>query len=253
MRVSPTRFLCALGVVVVIVGAAIAISLRATAQTRAAANAAQAQDAQLRAAQLRRDALERVQPATATLEQLERDVSALTVAQAELVTARAEFQRASLAAMRRGPPVVAVARPAPGRADPAAVLQSVIRAVADGEAGELVALIDFDEAARAEANALLAELPADVRAEYVSVEHLVASVMGAKTDARLSDVRVDAITPLSGDESLVRTTLVRDNGTLRPATFRLRRNADGWRLRVPVRVIEGYRALVTGVVRSPAG
>ncbi len=37
-------------------------------------------------------------------------------------------------------------------------------------------------------------------------------------------------------------------GISRSPTFQMHRAADGWRLRVPARVIEGYRTLVTGVV-----
>jgi len=253
MHVAPTKFLCGLGALIVALGAAIGLVLRATAELRAEVNAARAQRAELRDAQGRRDALECAQSAPATVAQVERDVAALASARAELATARGEFQRVSLAAMRRESPVDPPARPAPSRADPAALLQSVVRAVADGEAEELAALIDLDEAARAEAEALLAELPGDVRAEYASVEHLVASVMVAKTDGHLADARVDAIMPLNSDESTARTTLVRAGGGTRTATFRLRQTTDGWRLRVPLRVIEGYRALVTGVVRRPAG
>ena len=131
-------------------------------------------------------------------------------------------------------------------------MQSVIQAVQDGNTDELAELLDFDGPARDEAEAFLASLPADLQEDYRSPERLVAHVMAAKTHANYAATKVVADTALGADDHTLRLALYRADGQFRTATFQLHRASDDWRLRVPTRVIEGYRALVTGYIPSAA-
>ena len=160
---------------------------------------------------------------------------------------RREFQRVSLEAMRRARAEAVPPRPPPNRHSPQTTVECVIRAVADGEADELAALIDFDVAARTEAENFLASLPPDLRTQYRSPEQLVAQIMAAKTGT-LASTSGDPPVFRGSDEASMRLNLQYSSGQTRTSTLQFHRDVAGWKLRIPAQVIEGYRARVTGVV-----
>ncbi len=253
MPLSPGKFLGVFGALTAATIAAVLVSAHATAELREQAAAGAARERALVDLRNHRDALAAQQPGTDALEQAHEDALAVPGEEAALAALRAEHQRTALNAMRRTGADSADARPLPNRVSPEATLQSVIQSVTDGEADELAGVIDFDAAAQAEADAFFASLPEDVRTQFDSSARLVAHVMTAKTPRDIASTRVTKLDEAAADRATLHVQLTRTNGTDRSATFVFHRTADGWRLRVPAKVIEGYRALVTDFVPATVG
>jgi hypothetical protein len=249
MRVSPGRFLGAFGAVLSGFVLATAFLARTNAVLRSQIQTTPTGE-QARVLQERRERWDRLtaqRPDAAEQLSLERDRQALEVESATLEQARTDFQRASLATMRRAPPELVPARPQPSRISPETTVQSMIRALADGEAGEIAGLLYFDPPARTEAENFFASLPPDLRTEYGSPEQLVAHVMVAKTSV-VTSTSSEPTLFLGSDDASMRLNIQYASGQARISTLRFHRDAEGWKLQVPAKVIEGYRARVTGVI-----
>ncbi len=247
MRIPPIRFLWVLGGFIAFSVAVVLWSGSSTDNLRREADEARVRARALQDLGDRRDALAAQQPTTSQLEQIQREALALEAEQATLDGMRADLQRSTLEAMNRAAAPAAPTREPPSRLTPETTIQSVIRAIAGGEAAELADLISFDPEAQDEADGFFASLPEDLQTQFGSPQALVAHIMAAKTRVIDSMPAVDALARNGPDHASLRVRWSRDNGAPRTANFELERAGDGWALRVPAKVIEGYRALVTGV------
>lgn len=247
MRVSPGRFIGWFGIVVVAMAIVVTRSVRATGQLRDEAARVEVQFRDLTTLREERARLIAQQPSPDARENLAREQATLAKARAALQEQRTEFQRAALATMQRTKAEAQPAREPPSRVSPQATIHSTIAAVNHGEAEDLAELIDFDPAARAEAENFFASLPPDLRAQFGSPAQLVAHVMAAKTSTFLGASGESPVF-LGPDDATMRMTLQFPWNITRTATLQFHRDDAGWKLRVPATVIEGYRARVTGVV-----
>lgn len=133
-----------------------------------------------------------------------------------------------------------------GSATPAAAVETALWAAAGGDVDRLAHMLVFAPGAREKAQALLAELPGAMRADFDSPEKLVAS-LGAKdvplTSARLIDPKMQ-----DGNETRIVAQLSGSKAGENPRTVLLSlREADGsWKLVVPTKAIEKYRAMLKG-------
>lgn len=248
MKLAPARFGFACGGLVLVAAAVVMFLHLETAQLRLEAAHT---NAQLRLAQdlsQERAALAQQAPAATQVEALRHELASLPTERAALEDLRADVQRATLAAMQRPAVAVEAARPLPDQLTPEATIQAVIRAVRDGEVAELATLLEFDDAANDEAGMFFASLPEDLRAGLGSPRLLVAQVMTAKTGMDYASTTVDPPAFSGPEDASVRLRMLRRDGASRQATLHLHRSPQGWSLRVPAKVIEGYRALVTGDV-----
>lgn len=247
MRLSPARFLGLLGALVVAVATFVALSVRSTVHLRDQAAQVDAQARALLMLREERATLVAQQPSPEAVEKRERIQAALATERAALQEQSAEFQRASLAAMRRTKAASEPSRSPPSRVSPQAAINSTILALNYGEPEELAGLIDFDPVARAEAENFFASLPPDLRTQFRSPEQLVAHVMTAKTSTVLG-ASGDPPVFYGPDDASLRLNLQFPHDISRTATLQFHRDGEGWRLRVPAKVIEGYRARVMGSV-----
>jgi lambda repressor-like predicted transcriptional regulator len=131
-----------------------------------------------------------------------------------------------------------------GQATPVDTLHSVIWASLNGEVEALMPMLAFDPESRAEAEALRVGLPEAVRAQYPTVEKLIATMISGRLSTGLYLAEDVGQTNESPDLTSVNFHVQRalDKGRqLRDVTFRFQRNGSGWRLLVPKSAVAEYR------------
>jgi len=126
-----------------------------------------------------------------------------------------------------------------GAASPAAAFETALWASAGGDIDALAGLLALDPAARAEAAALFAQLPANLRSEFVSPERLVA-VLTAK-DVPLGSATILGQYP-SPTDTKVSAQIFDAEGNQKISLFSLRLEGDRWQLVVPGNAVKRYAA-----------
>ena len=111
----------------------------------------------------------------------------------------------------------------------------------------LMPMLAFDPESRATAEALRAWLPEETRAQYPTVEKLIATMISGRMSADLSRAQLIEQTNETPDLVSARFQLQRtiaDTKEQRTASFRFRRTGSAWALLVPKSVVAEYwRAL----------
>lgn len=144
-----------------------------------------------------------------------------------------------------------------GRATPAATLETALWAAVGGDVDMLASTLVLSAEARRRAEAVLAGLSPEMRAQYPTPEKF-AALFTAR------DVPMDSsmtLTPMRGDNESEATLQVRLTGSRTVAgktalvesksTFlSLRRFEDGWKLQVPEAAIEKYAAALSAPVAA---
>lgn len=135
-----------------------------------------------------------------------------------------------------------------GQATPAAALETVLWASAVGDIDALVKLLAFEPEARAQAEALFAQLPDAVRKEFVSPERLIACLTAKDVPLGSASILNQYPTPT---ETKVAAQIFDAGGMQKIALFSLRPEGNDWRLVVPGNAINRYRAwLLPGSVKT---
>jgi len=134
-----------------------------------------------------------------------------------------------------------------GQATPSDTLHSVICTAVNGDIDTLMPMLVFDPESRATAEALRAWLPEETRAQYPTVEKLIATMISGRMSADLSRAQLIEQTNETPDLVSARFQLQRtiaDTKEQRTASFRFRRTGSAWALLVPKSVVAEYwRAL----------
>ena len=136
-----------------------------------------------------------------------------------------------------------------GRATPAAAFQTAWWAAAKGDTETLAAMLEIGSAARAKAEALLAELPEDFRSQYGTPEKLIALLLAK--DVPLGGMHVDLETGGNPDYSTLYVRLQDTVGNTKQIGLAMHRQTDGWNLVVPESAVEKYAAELTGTTKDP--
>jgi hypothetical protein len=132
-----------------------------------------------------------------------------------------------------------------GQATPAAAINSVLWAAVNGEVKRLASLITLDAQARGIAQELFSNLPAETRAEYESVDVVIATMISGRMPPHYRNaVVVEQKEEVNGT---VDVSFNLQGGPPRDATFTFKRDgAGGWRLLVPASVVAGFQKSLTG-------
>lgn len=149
-----------------------------------------------------------------------------------------------------------------GAKTPRAALETTLWAAAGGDISAFSAMLEFDEAALAKANDLLAKFPNGSRQNFQNAEALIASITLGRIplgEAQISwfhaidDDHASAALLLSGaenppaaarppssanDDAANPPPTGRENPNTRLATLSLHRSASGWRLVVPAAAVD---------------
>jgi hypothetical protein len=196
------------------------------------------QIAQLRAENAK---LVAAQPPVAELERLQADRTAVVQLRAEIEKLKAgvdERERAlnSPAAIAKPtaestalPMVPANSWKNAGRATPSAAVETVMWAASHGEVDLLASMLSFEPEIRRSVDNFFAAIPESMRAQYGTVERLVAQSMAK--DVPLA-MRVDTEKLGGSDRAEVVVRLQNKDGATQ-APLALRRGDEGWRLAVP--------------------
>ena len=131
-----------------------------------------------------------------------------------------------------------------GLASPADTVHSVIWAAINGEVETLMPMLAFDPESRTTAEALLGSLPEATRAQYPTVEKLIATMMSGRmatdfTEAQAIEQKNETADLISAKFQLKRWT--GSGGAPREVTFRFQRTGNDWRLLVPKSVVDDYQ------------
>jgi hypothetical protein len=132
-----------------------------------------------------------------------------------------------------------------GRANPKAVIESVLWAASRSDVERLSGLLGFAPEVRAKMEAMFSQLPAASREEYGSPEKVVATLLAANfpKDASSMTLLEDH---LWGEDAAVSVTVGHSEGNPRTNLYRFHRADDGWQLMVPASVASGYARILTG-------
>ncbi len=109
-------------------------------------------------------------------------------------------------------------------------------AAAGGDLEQLKSTLDFDDASRARAEAILARLPEAARRQYATPSDLLALMVAGSVP--LESAQVVARQMLSEDEATEYVRLKSPDGTTRQVGLTLQRSLEGWKLRVPPDVVD---------------
>lgn len=135
-----------------------------------------------------------------------------------------------------------------GFATPENALETVLWSAAGGELDGLKAALQFDAASRAEAEAVLAGLPAATRANYQTPEGLVTLFIAG--DAPLGSLTVLSRQDTGPTTALAYAALTDSGGAIRQVCLSFVRDGDRWRLVVPANAVS---KVAQRVLASPAG
>jgi hypothetical protein len=122
-----------------------------------------------------------------------------------------------------------------GFATPENTLETVLWAAAGGDLDMLKTALQFDSASRAEAEAVLARLPAAARQTYQTPEGLMTLFIAG--DAPLGSLNVLSRQDTGPGTALTYAALTDANGAIRQACLSFVRDGDRWRLVVPANAI----------------
>lgn len=139
-----------------------------------------------------------------------------------------------------------------GQATPADTLQSVIWAATNGDVDSLMPMIAFDVETRAAAEAFLQSQSDSIRAQYPTIEKLVATIMSGSISTGLR--KAELLKQTEAGPHLVTTTFAlhtvskgstaNQSVSARPVTFWFQQIGDEWKLLVPASAIEGYKKML---------
>jgi len=237
----------ALGSLTLVTGAMLGWQRRTAAELRGELAMRRAETAELIRLQAEHQRVMASQPTAADLA----DRAAVAELRAELEALR---RRASASAVTRRAEVPAPPRPTPpltgnilahplwqnrGAATPAAAFETTLWASAGGDIDALAALLTLDPDAKSQATALFAQLPANLQAEFVSPERLVA-VLTAK-DVPLGRATILAQYP-ADNATQVSAQIFDAAGSQKVTLFTLRLTNDRWQLVVPGNAVKRYAA-----------
>jgi RNA polymerase sigma factor (sigma-70 family) len=191
---------------------------------------------------------QRLKDLQAELMRLRSQASAFRQREEELAQTRAELRRLlSAGAVPGGGQRAVPSSPAEplkaaadwnnaGLATPASAYETWNWAKAKRDADALAGTLVLDADARVKAEALLASLPEAVRAKYGTVERMMATMqMNTKPIAAAQVVSQDQV---GADDVLVHTRWQDADGMLGENDWALHREADGWRMRIPVGLVD---------------
>lgn len=131
-----------------------------------------------------------------------------------------------------------------GQATPSDTLHTVIWTAVNGDVDTLIPMLAFDPESRAEAEALRAWLPESARAQFPTVEKLVATLISGRMSTDLNQAVVLEQINESPDLVDAKVELQRayaDVKELRKVTLRFQRDGSDWRLLVPKSAIAEYK------------
>lgn len=123
-----------------------------------------------------------------------------------------------------------------GRATSGAALETMLWASAGGDLAELKRTLEFDDASRAKAGAMLARLPEATRQQYATPEDLLALMVAGNVP--LDSAQRVARQQLSENDAMEYVRLKSPAGTTRQVCLALHRGPDGWSLRVPATAVD---------------
>jgi hypothetical protein len=200
-------------------------------------------------------------PSPAEFERLRSDRAALSRLRDEVDATRAKIEQRERARQASGNP--APRKPLPGTESPAAVAQTVHRAIAGGDPDTLATLIDLASDAGSVAQQALTRIPLLKRSRYPSPERLVAELMCAATPG--AGERVLSSTELPGSQGVpseisnnwrakartLVTTIQTADGRVREDRQVYLETADGWRW-VVSRDLLTKRLVEAGLMPPPA-
>lgn len=182
--------------------------------------------------------------APAELENLRADHAALTQLRGEIEALK---KRAPLAVTT---PVEAEMLPASawknaGRATPEATVATALWAASAGDVEALAATLAFDGAARAHAEALFNALPETSRVQYQTPERLIALFLAKEVPlgAAQAGMAGNVVQP---DVATVRLRLQPVEGPAKTVMLNLQRQDDGWKVIVPVTIVDKYGNTLKG-------
>lgn len=196
----------------------------------------QREEATLRHLQREHDRLQSLQPTDWELDHLRRDANARELSAAAAPAQPIEPKPAPIPALEPGTWAQAAAWKNCGRATPEAALETMLWASAGGELGELKGVLEFDDASRIHAAAMLANLPEIDRRQYTAPEDLLALVVAGNVP--LDSAQIVARQHVSDNEVLAYVRLKDPAGVTRQVCLTLHRAPDGWKLRVPGATVE---------------
>lgn len=131
-----------------------------------------------------------------------------------------------------------------GQSTPADTLHTVIWTAVNGDVDTLVPMLAFDPESRIAAEALHASLSEADRAQYPTVEKLIATMISGRVSTELNQAKVIEQSNEQPDLVSAKFRLQRLVGNaleLRDVTFRFQRNGSEWRLLVPKSIIEEFK------------
>jgi hypothetical protein len=201
--------------------------------------------ARLRAAQVQQRA---ANPSSLELDALQREVD-----EAAALRSRIELLKAAQVQAAPAPKPAQVVVPTKaestwhnaGQATPADTLHTVIWTAMNGDVDALMSMLAFDSESRAAAEGLLASLSEANRAQYPTVEKLIATMVSGRMPVRLVQSEVIEQTGEGTDRATAKIRLKQGFGELgeptRDVTFSFQRNGSDWQLFVPASVIAAYK------------
>jgi len=132
-----------------------------------------------------------------------------------------------------------------GQATPADALHTVIWAAMNGDVDALMPMLAFDPESRTATEGLLASLSEANRAQYPSVEKLIATMVSGRMPVRLVQAEVTEQTSEGADRVTAKIRLKQgfseSDEPTRDVTFSFQRNGSAWQLLVPTPVIAAYK------------
>jgi hypothetical protein len=128
-----------------------------------------------------------------------------------------------------------------GQATPTDTLHSVIWAAVNGEVDALMPMLAFDSESRKAAESLLASLPDAIKAQYPTIEKLVATMMSGRMATDLVQADVVEQTNETLDLTNARFKLKQASGAQKKVTFKLQRVGSEWQLLVPASVVASFQ------------
>jgi len=200
----------------------------------------QQEEATLRHLQREHDRLQNLQPTDWELDRLRHDATTRELS-AAASTKPAGPPPAPIQALEPGTWAQAAAWKNCGRATPEAALETMLWAAAGGELEELKGVLEFDDASRVHAAAMLAHLPEPDRRHYATPEDLLALVVAVNVP--LDSAQIVARQHISENEALEYVRLKDPAGVTRQVCLTLHRTPGGWKLRVPGATVEALTKL----------
>ena len=201
----------------------------------------QREEATLRHLQREHDRLQSLQPTEEELDRLRLDTTARELSAAAALAKPAKPPPAPIRALEPGTWAQAAAWKNCGRATPEAALETMLWAAAGGELGELKDVLEFDDASRVHAAAMLANLPEPDRRQYATLEDLLALVVAGNVP--LDSAQIVARQHVSENEALEYVRLKDSAGVTRQVCLTLHRTPGGWKLRVPGETVKALTKL----------